>query len=143
MLTQMERLPDPGEWPENWYTSWKSRKENPNALVTDENERNAEGLLIIPYIRATGKSKEGIATANSARDKYAFEDDAASLSYAEEDLGHRSDGASWIEPPEVGTLCTVRYKTGEPKSRVNWFLTSRLRRSRWRKKYFPLGLPYD
>ena len=127
---QMERLPDPGEWSEEWYASWKSRKENPNALVTDKDERRVEVPSIPAYARAPSQSKEAAAVANSARDKYAFEDDGASLSDVDEDVGQRNDGASWEEPPEVGTLCTVRYKAGEPKSRVNWFLTSRLRRSR-------------
>jgi len=133
LLMQMERLPNPGEWREEWYASWKSRKENPNALVTDKVERRVEIPSIHANARAPSQSKEGAAV----RDKYAFEDDAASLSDVDEDVGKRNDGASWEEPPEVGTLCTVRYKAGEPKSRVNWFLTSRLRKSRWRKKYLP------
>lgn len=27
------RIPKPGEWSEDWYTTWKSRKDNPNNLV--------------------------------------------------------------------------------------------------------------
>ena len=28
------KIPEPGEWSEDWYTTWKSRKDNPNNLVT-------------------------------------------------------------------------------------------------------------
>ena len=37
MKVPMDRtsLPDPGEWVEDWYTTWQSRKENPNTLDHD------------------------------------------------------------------------------------------------------------
>jgi len=28
------KIPEPGEWSEDWFTTWKSRKDNPNNLVT-------------------------------------------------------------------------------------------------------------
>lgn len=27
------KIPDPGEWSEDWFTTWKSRKDNPNNLI--------------------------------------------------------------------------------------------------------------
>lgn len=115
-----QRLPQPDEWEEEWYMTWKSRKENPNALFSTASSK-----------------KGGVERTNSPlRDKYAL-DDGASDSDDEENI---PDDKLWKDPPEFGKLCTVRYKVGEPRSRLNWFLTSRLRRSRFRKKYFPHGL---
>jgi len=30
----VKNIPDPDEWNEDWYTTWKSRKDNPNNLIT-------------------------------------------------------------------------------------------------------------
>jgi len=50
---------------------------------------------------------------------------------------------SWEEPPECGVIINVRQKIGERVTRVHPDYTSSLRRSRWRKKYFPRGtFPY-
>ena len=50
---------------------------------------------------------------------------------------------SWEETPECGTFRNVKLKIGERVSRVTPDLTSSLRRSRWRKKFFPKGtFPY-
>ena len=49
----------------------------------------------------------------------------------------------WEDTPECGTLKNVKLKPGERISRVTPELTSSLRRSRWRKKFFPKGtFPY-
>jgi hypothetical protein len=55
-----------------------------------------------------------------------------------------NDGsASWEEAPECGEIVNVRQKIGERVTRVHPDYTSSLRRSRWRKKYFPRGtFPY-
>jgi hypothetical protein len=122
-----QRLPQPGEWEEEWYMSWKARKENPNALFSRKENRHA--------LFSTSSSKKGDveSTSTPVRDKYALDDEDPSYTDGEENI---PDDKLWKEPPEFGKLCTVRYKVGEPRSRLNWFLTSRLRRSRFRKKYF-------
>jgi hypothetical protein len=64
----------------------------------------------------------------------------------EEDYDDDDDESSWISAdqiPQCGRLCTVKLKIGERVSRVTPDLTSSLRRSRWRKTYFPKGtFPY-
>ena len=118
-----QRLPQAGEWKEEWYMSWKSRKENPDALFSSI---------------ATNKKRDQERSSNKPRDKYALDDDEDS-SFSDDEENVPTD-KMWKDPPEFGKLCTVRYKVGESRSRLNWFLTSRLRRSRFRKKYFPHGL---
>ena len=122
-----QRLPQPGEWEEEWYMSWKARKENPNALFS--RRENPHTFF------STSSSKKGDveSTSTPVRDKYALDDEDPSYTDGEDNI---PDDKLWKEPPEFGKLCTVRYKVGEPRSRLNWFLTSRLRRSRFRKKYF-------
>ena len=118
-----QRLPQPGEWEEEWYMSWKSRKENPDALFSS--------------IATNNRKRDQERSSSKPRDKYALDDDEDS-SFSDNEENVPAD--MWKDPPEFGKLCTVRYKVGEPRSRLNWFLTSRLRRSRFRKKYFPHGL---
>mmetsp|Transcript_44927 Transcript_44927/g.108601 ORF Transcript_44927/g.108601 Transcript_44927/m.108601 type:complete len:1005 (-) Transcript_44927:73-3087(-) len=51
--------------------------------------------------------------------------------------------ASWEDAPECGHIVNMRLKIGEHVTRVHPAYTSSLRRSRWRKKYFPKGsFPY-
>ena len=33
-----DNAPDPGEWAEDWFRTWKSRKDNPNNLLIHEKE---------------------------------------------------------------------------------------------------------
>jgi hypothetical protein len=50
---------------------------------------------------------------------------------------------SWEETPECGTFRNVKLKIGERVTRVAPDITCSLRRSRWRKKFFPKGtFPY-
>ena len=122
-----QRLPQPGEWEEEWYMSWKARKENPNALFSRRENPHT-------FFSTSSSKKEGVeSTSTPVRDKYALDDEDPSYADGEDNI---PDDKLWKEPPEFGKLCTIRYKVGEPRSRLNWFLTSRLRRSRFRKKYF-------
>lgn len=51
--------------------------------------------------------------------------------------------ASYEDAPECGQIVNIRLKIGEHITRVHPEYTSSLRRSRWRKKYFPKGsFPY-
>ena len=120
--------------------SWKSRKDNPNALSRCTNDGKR-----MKIVKPTATGVDG--GEDTVRDKYAIEDDDASFLGIDDagDRGDRNDTDSkeLKLTPEFGTLCTVRLKAGEPKSRSNWFLTSRLAESRWRRKHFPYGSPYD
>jgi hypothetical protein len=84
--------------------------------------------LLNPLGTNLSESMDG--EANEYYKKYVQSDD-----FDEED--------SWEDIPECGTLKNVRLKPGERISRVTPDLTSSLRRSRWRKKFFPKGsFPY-
>ena len=62
----------------------------------------------------------------------------------EDDVNEEYSDNSWDdETPECGSLRNVKLKIGERITRVTPDITSSLRRSRWRKKYFPRGtFPY-
>ena len=67
--------------------------------------------------------------------------DAESMASGSGSLDSEED--SWEELPECGLIINVRQKIGERVSRIHPDHTSSLRRSRWRKKYFPRGtFPY-
>ena len=110
------RIPDEGEWNENWYTTWRSRKDNPNNLMAF-----AELEINTP--------------------NYHPADDIKSTSLVGQSTSGKSDLSRGHNAPkrkvniEIGLLCPVRLKTGERISRVHPDFISSLRRSRWRKKY--------
>jgi hypothetical protein len=51
-------LPDPGEWDEDWYTTWQSRKENPNALLRNEQDEVMSSLTDHDDVAAKGRRRE-------------------------------------------------------------------------------------
>ena len=114
MVMPMENIPEPGEWAEDWYTTWQSRKENPNTLKLFEMDENLD-------------ESEDSESENSQQKRDHFE-------------SKNGDDAYWEEDQDVGRLCTVRLKVGEKVSRVTWAHTSSLWRSRWRRNYFPNGV---
>jgi len=95
-------------WDEEWYTTWRSRRENPNNL----NNMNICG------------SKNG------------GDETVSSTDYLSERSSNESFITN-IELPMIGTICTIRFRIGERVSRVNYQYTSSLRKSRWKKKYCP------
>lgn len=111
---QVTRIPDEDEWNENWYTTWRSRRDNPNNLV-------AFAELEIKTISSSEEDKNTIIEGLSSLDESIHE--------------HGSKAPKRKVNIEIGTLCPVRLKTGERISRVHPEFTSSLRRSRWRKKY--------
>lgn len=146
-----EKMPDPGEWTEDWFTTWQSRKQNPNNLILYTRDQD----LLEDEERSDHGDEHANATVNSV---VSFSGDimrgALSPSRAvpstpvlEEEEEEENDAIvkpEWEETPQVGTLCTLRLKIGEKVSRVKWDYTSHLRRSRWRRKHFPNGnFPYD
>jgi hypothetical protein len=128
MEMPMESIHD-HEWADDWYLTWQARNRSPRSGSRSNDDDKASH----------------------------FDDDASSLrsdysgsiitehenSAREDETVYDSDDDSWEEPPECGTLANVHQKIGERVSRVTPHHTSRLRRSRWRKKYFPRGtFPY-
>lgn len=106
-------------WKEEWYTTWRSRKENPNKLnniVTHGQKKGANDW--------TGMD----AGSEGSIDSMGFDQ---SDSFTQIEFSKRS---------EIGTICTIRFKIGERVSRVHPKFTSSLRKSRWKKKYFPKGI---
>eukprot|EP00977_Amphora_coffeiformis_P016077 scaffold4875_cov155-Amphora_coffeaeformis.AAC.4 len=111
----MEMPVKASEWTEDWYRT--------------------------PTLPSLGTNLSGSAGAGGDGDaseyyrKYVQEPEGNDFSEDEEDW---EDGA-----PECGTLKNVKVKPGERISRITPDLTSSLRRSRWRKKFFPKGtFPY-
>lgn len=54
-------IPDPDEWNEDWYTTWKSRKDNPNNLVTfvetEMSNSNVDDASSDNYTTSSGKKR--------------------------------------------------------------------------------------
>ena len=121
MEMPMENIPDPGEWTEEWYKTWKSPGD--------------------PHLMPDSAS-----SADQTEDDFSVEEEdysegSHSSSYSGSD--DSSDDVSWEENPECGTIINVKQKIGERVTRVHPDFTCSLRRSRWRKKYFPRGtFPY-
>ena len=118
MVMPMENVPEPGEWVEDWYTTWQSRKENSNTLKLSEMDENLDG---------SEDSGDEISESDTSRQE------------RNNTESKNDDDSYWEEDQDVGTLRTVRLKVDERVSRVTWNHTSSLQRSRWRRKYFPKG----
>lgn len=103
MPMDMSSLPDPDDWVEDWYTTWQSRKDNPNALV-----------------KSGGDETMSI-----------FSDNSNYYAHKHEKI--------W-QPPEIGLISTIRLQIGESVSRLDPYHTSRLRHSKWRRKYLARGM---
>ena len=167
----MEKIPEPREWTENWFTTWQSRKQNPNNLIYDANNNeeeeddeeteDARSDQEDTYMDTESKLDSSTIASNSiffSGEKIAMVGFDQMSSYVPNtnvklnkkekqidiETFVKSEKSAWEDAPEVGTLCTVRLKIGEKVSRVTWDYASHLRRSRWRRKYFPRGsFPYD
>lgn len=99
------RIPEEGDWSEDWFTTWKSRKDNPNNLESfaqDEKEN---------MVNSQADVKET------------------------DDLRVNDHKVGKSVVVEIGSLCPVRVRPGERISRIHPEFTSSLRQSRWRKKY--------
>lgn len=117
---QISNPPDPNTWEEEWYTTWKTRKDNPNSLKRREMENNDDD----DYQSVVTKQRRP----NSKSSRRQITDLESCI------------GAITLSLPEIGTINTLRYRTGERVSRVHCEYTSFLRKSRWKKKYFPKGI---
>jgi len=128
MEMPMNNIPEDGEWEEEWYTSWSTRRNMPkpqNDPVRVDTEREEESMYESSESESLSESSQE--TGSSYTDSSTYVDD--------ED--------EWEDAPECGTFLNVKQKIGERVTRVHYDHTSSLRKSRWRKKYFPKGtFPY-
>ena len=105
-----------GEWTEEWYTKpWDDLYAAPSLDSTDADLKEIQQI----------------------RRRYKIGDEF------DENGDELEDMNSWEETPECGTFKNVKLRIGEHVTRLTPDYTSSLRRSRWRKKYFPRGtFPY-
>lgn len=124
MEMPMGNIPDPGDWTPEWYTTWGRRKlQLPRSCPQDDIDSYTVGTDGQTY--DSGTCGSGTYMTYSTYGDYDDEDD------------------EWEEAPECGTLVNTRQKIGEHLTKVHPDFTSSLRKSRWRKKYFPAGtFPY-
>jgi hypothetical protein len=140
----MENKPHPEEWTEDWYKTWEAKKHR--SLSRSVTSSYCSGM-------ESGEEPSSETEAGTARDDTSSYIDGSSGSYttssgfSAEDDGtdfDPDDRSDYEDTPQCGELINVKPKIGERVSRIHPDYTSRLRRSRWRKKYFPRGtFPYD
>lgn len=125
MEMPMRKIPDPGDWTPEWYTTWGGRKL----------------LLRRPSIDASFESSIGSGS-DSYTEKDYYDNNDSLRSYSTGGSTYEDD-EDWEDAPECGTFVNTKLKIGEHVTRVHPDYTSSLRKSRWRKKYFPIGtFPY-
>jgi hypothetical protein len=125
MEMPMENIAEEGQWDVEWYTTWSARRNMPKP----------------PPVSAHPVVTDGESSAYASEDGSEDSSEDGTGSYT--DSSTYMDEDEWEDAPECGTLVNVKQKIGERVSRVHPDYTSSLRRSRWRKKYFPRGtFPY-
>lgn len=154
MEMPISSAPDPEQWTEDIYTTWKSpyqkfEQEHLKIIKSDDENEKAKDLAKGPV-----QDDGSFSNADSQVDGEAGYSDEESFtdsegSYNDEGSYSGSEGyddeteASWEDAPECGEIINMRLKIGEHITRVHPDYTSSLRRSRWRQKYFPKGtFPY-
>lgn len=118
------KIPESGYWNEDWYTTWKSRRDNPNNLVT---------FTEAPSLSMTFSGTTS--TSATVTESHSYDQSVQS-----------SDTNTPCQKKavliEIGNLVSVRFG-GERVSKVHPDYTSSLRRSRWRKKYMRGEFAFD
>lgn len=105
----------PHKWEKEWYTTWYTRKNNPNT----EGEKKKERAR-----KREKRSKRKKKSKRSRRNREEVESE---------------DEIVTPEIPEIGNLYSLRFR-GEKASRVHLHFVSYLSKSRWKQKYFPRGI---
>jgi len=119
MEMPMRKIPDPGDWTPEWYTTWGGQK-----------------LLLPPTVDSCTDDSD-------TETRYTNDKDSLRSYYSSGSSYDDDDDEEWEDFPECGNIINTRLKIGEHVSRVHPDYTSSLRKSRWRKKYFPIGtFPY-
>merc|ERR1739838_957508 len=111
----MRNMPYPGDWTAEGYTTGVGRK----LLLPRPSTEESVG---------SGHSESGTENSDSDEESQNSGSYSSSSSYEDED---------WEDAPECGILVNTKQKIGENLTRVHPEFTSSLRKSRWRKKYFP------
>jgi hypothetical protein len=146
MEMPMESKPHPEEWTEEWYKTWEASKHR-SLRSLSRSVTNSSGSR-------TSEEEPGSETETmTARDDASSYVDGSSASYTSSGFSSADEGTDldaddrsdyYEDTPQCGELINVKPKIGERVSRIHPDYTSHLRRSRWRKKYFPRGtFPYD
>jgi hypothetical protein len=134
-----ENYPHPGEWTEEWYTTWKRPRDQEEA--SSEASSQASGSEFDESEGSSVNEDDDSTQHSETKSKGSQDDKYTKCSQSLDDSD--DDSSSWEEIPECGHLRTVKLRIGEHISRVHFNHTSSLRRSRWRLKYFPRGtFPY-
>lgn len=123
---KVTKIPESGDWNEDWYTTWKSRRDNPNNLVTFT-------VSDIPSLSMNSTGTSNTSTTVTESNSY-------DKSVESSDTAPCKKKAVLIE---IGNIVSVRFGTGERVSKVHPDYTSSLRRSRWRKKYMQGEFAFD
>jgi len=169
MEMPIENLPDEGDWIEEWYTTWQQKKideRRETSETNSESDGSSYGSESYTYDGdTTWRGDESVTSCTSRGDcsqsiynKSVSENvntsrqsvlsqskRSARRSSQIDDDDDDDDEDSWEDedPPECGTFQNVKLKIGERISLVTPEHLSSLRRSRWRKQYFPRGtFPY-
>mmetsp|Transcript_22839 Transcript_22839/g.28020 ORF Transcript_22839/g.28020 Transcript_22839/m.28020 type:complete len:926 (+) Transcript_22839:115-2892(+) len=112
----------PNKWEEEWYTTWLTRKKNPNKAKVDRRKESKRS-------RKSKKKK----SKKSRRHRDYDDDSYQSERKIEEDTND-------LQHLQIGEIYTHRFRLGERVSRVHPYFVSYLGKSRWKKKYFPRGI---
>jgi squalene cyclase len=154
MEMPISNAPDPGQWTEDIYTTWKSpyqKFEQEHLKITKTEDKNDAGNANANKMTGDdGSFSDGSRYSDDrsfTESEGSYDDDEESYSGSEGSgsFSHADDEteASWEDAPECGEIINMRLKIGEHITRVHPDFTSSLRSSRWRKKYFPNGtFPY-
>ena len=106
------KIADPDEWNEDWFTTWKSRRDNPNNLLAHAKEDEVSNTKRSPNDDETVETHESDTESEDMEDKPRVK-----------------------KVIEIGNIVSVRVRCGERVSRVHPDFTSSLRMSRWKRKY--------
>ena len=148
MEMPMENNPHPEEWTEEWYKVWKAPNRTNSSLDScsysdsEDFDSRSGGSRSIPD---DSSSYMGKSSSHSDSEYGSYADEAASSrsEYGISDNDYE-DSMDEDDAPQCGELINVKPKIGERVTRIHPDFTCSLRRSRWRKKYFPRGtFPYD
>lgn len=156
MEMPMDSLPKDGDWEEEWYATWQRRRDPTFRKMIEQ--QTAQAARMARYDDDYSESEYSESAYSSAHSQSAYSQSAYSQSaYSKSAYSQsvytstytlatsvRTDDDTWDgERPECGILQNTKMKIGDRVSRVTPIHTSSLRRSRWRKKYFPRGsFPY-
>lgn len=156
MEMPIENLPGEGDWVDEWYTTWQQKKIDAMSRQSDSDSASesngsfgsetytddGEASSRFYDDSVTNDDCSGSAYTDAISDSV-YTSRRSDFSQSKNSYGLGEDDSWEEDPPECGTIQNVRLKIGERLSLVHHEHLSSLRRSMWRKKYFPRGtFPY-